>query len=95
MPAMNGPLPPGQPRRMLDALRERWRAFAHQHPDAVRYGALTAAVIFVLICGVTGYYYVTFSRMIDARLHGEADIGWILTSEAHFRLRIRTQACSV
>ena len=29
--------------------------------------------MFVLVCGVTGYYYVTFSRMIDARLHGEAD----------------------
>ena len=24
-------------------------------------------------CALTGYYYVTFSRMIDARLHGERD----------------------
>jgi penicillin-binding protein 1B len=52
---------------------KRWRAFQRRHPDAVKYGALSAALIFVLLCGATGYYYVTFSRMIDARLHGEAD----------------------
>ena len=25
----------------------------------------------LVLCGVTGYYYVLFSRMIDARIHGE------------------------
>ena len=29
--------------------------------------------LFVVTCALTGYYYVTFSRMIDARLHGERD----------------------
>ena len=30
-------------------------------------------MLFVVTCALTGYYYVTFSRMIDARLHGERD----------------------
>jgi penicillin-binding protein 1B len=34
-------------------------------------GAL--AIPFLLLSGVTIYYYVTFSRMIDARMHGEFD----------------------
>src|SRR5438045_817540 len=52
--------------RTLDAWRERWRATARRHPDAVRYSAGAAAVIFILGCALTGYYYVAFSRMIDA-----------------------------
>ena len=27
----------------------------------------------VVLCGVLGYYYVSFARIIDARLHGERD----------------------
>jgi len=30
-------------------------------------------VLLVAACAVTGYYYVTFSRMIDARLRGEME----------------------
>ena len=44
----------------------RWRGWK-------LYALLAVAVPFVLLAGVTAYYYVTFSRMIDARLHGEFD----------------------
>ena len=54
-------------------LRQRvGRAVAERSP-AVTYTAMAVAVLFLLGCGVTGYYYVKFSRMIDARLHGERD----------------------
>ena len=42
-------------------------------PQATKYIAISAASLFVIMCALTGYYYVTFSRMIDARLHGERD----------------------
>src|SRR5215210_2303698 len=35
------------------------------------YTLITTGVAFLLLSLATGYYYVTFSRMIDARLHGE------------------------
>jgi penicillin-binding protein 1B len=35
------------------------------------YVALGLGIPIVLLCAVTIYYYVSFSRMIDARLHGE------------------------
>jgi penicillin-binding protein 1B len=35
------------------------------------YAALAIGIPFVLIVAVTSYYYVSFSRMIDARMHGE------------------------
>ncbi len=57
----------------LERLRARARAFQKQHPDVVKYGAATAAVLFVLVCLATGYYYTKLSRMIDARLLGEHD----------------------
>src|SRR6185295_13065188 len=38
-----------------------------------RYCAFGAIVVVSLLCIVTGYYYVTFARLIDARLHGERD----------------------
>ena len=57
----------------LDRGRARARAFQKQHPDLVKYGAISAAVLFVLACLATGYAYVTLSRMIDARLLGEHD----------------------
>jgi penicillin-binding protein 1B len=63
-------------RRPNDAAAELWArmvALGRRHPDAVRYTAITTAVLFVLFCGVLGYFYLTFSRMIDARLNGEAD----------------------
>src|SRR6187397_834684 len=57
----------------LDRAIASGRTFRKHHPDFVKYGAITAAVVFVLTCLVTGYYYVTLSRMIDARLLGEHD----------------------
>src|SRR5439155_17611402 len=39
----------------------------------VRYAALALAIPAVAIVGALGYYYVSFSRIIDARLHGERD----------------------
>ncbi len=39
----------------------------------IRVAALLAAVPLVLVCFALGYYYVTFARLIDARLHGERD----------------------
>jgi len=38
-----------------------------------RYAAAAAAVPFVLLVLLGGYYWVTFGRLIDARLHGERD----------------------
>lgn len=35
------------------------------------YAVLAIVIPFVIIFSVTGYYYVSFSRMIDARMHGE------------------------
>jgi penicillin-binding protein 1B len=43
--------------------RQRW----------VRYAALALSIPLVLLCGAAGYYYVSFARVIDARLHGERD----------------------
>lgn len=57
----------------LKRLHERLRSGARRHPDIVKYGAIAGATVFLLACAATGYYYVTFSRMIDARLHGERD----------------------
>jgi len=39
----------------------------------ILYVFLPLSVLLVIACGVTSYYYVTFSRMIDARLHGEME----------------------
>jgi penicillin-binding protein 1B len=36
-----------------------------------RYALVALAGPLVVLCSVLGYYYVTFSRMIDARMHGE------------------------
>jgi penicillin-binding protein 1B len=60
-------------RELFFRSRDRVAELARAHPKATRYIAITAASLFVVFCGLTGYYYVTFSRMIDARLHGERD----------------------
>jgi len=39
----------------------------------VRYAALAASVPLVILWFIAGYYYVSFARLIDARLHGERD----------------------
>ncbi len=43
--------------------RRRWK----------RYVFVAVAVPMLVLSGVTAYYYVVFSRMIDARLHGEME----------------------
>ncbi|MCM3881653.1 MAG: PBP1A family penicillin-binding protein [Vicinamibacterales bacterium] len=53
--------------------RDRARQIARRYPRELKYIAIGAAIVFVVVCGLTGYYYVTMSRMIDARLHGERD----------------------
>jgi penicillin-binding protein 1B len=60
-------------RPLLASLQDRARRLAATYPRATKYTVITAAVLFVVACAFTGYYYVTFSRMIDARLHGERD----------------------
>jgi penicillin-binding protein 1B len=52
---------------------DRAWARARAHPTALKYVAIAAGILFGIFCALTGYYYVTFSRMIDARLHGERD----------------------
>jgi penicillin-binding protein 1B len=42
-------------------------------PEWVRYALSAAAVAAVLSVGTLSYYYVSFSRLIDARLHGERE----------------------
>ena len=51
----------------------RLRRTAAAHPQVVKYGAITIAVLALLVSAVMGYYYVTFAREIDARLHGERE----------------------
>jgi penicillin-binding protein 1B len=47
--------------RFARVRRRRW----------VRFAALALGIPFVLGCVAIAYYYVTFSRLIDARMHGE------------------------
>ena len=53
----------------------RWRGVRVRFPAArwkrVLLGIAGALAIFT--CGVLGYYYVQFSNIIQARLHGERD----------------------
>jgi penicillin-binding protein 1B len=55
------------------ALQNRARHVVVTYPRATKYALITAASLFVVTCFLTGYYYFSFSRMIDARLHGERD----------------------
>ncbi len=72
-------MPAPKPRRSaskggkVTAMRGRARRVAAAYPRATQYTIVTIAVLFVVTCALTGYYYVTFSRMIDVRLHGERD----------------------
>ncbi|HJR61859.1 MAG TPA: PBP1A family penicillin-binding protein [Vicinamibacterales bacterium] len=51
----------GKPARAKGRRRRGWKFYA----------LLALGIPLLLLSVVTGYYYVTFSRMIDARLHGE------------------------
>ena len=42
-------------------------------PNWLRVAALVCSLPVLGLCAATGYYYVSFARMIDARLHGERD----------------------
>src|SRR5665213_2933559 len=53
--------------------RARIRVAALWRKRWVRWTAVAAAIPTVALCIVAGYYYVTFARLIDARLHGERD----------------------
>src|SRR5688572_11177060 len=57
----------------LAAVRSRARGVAATYPRASMYTIGALAALLVVTCALTGYYYVAFSRMIDARLHGERD----------------------
>ena len=48
-------------RRRVKLLGKRWKLYA----------LVALAGPLVVFLGVLGYYYVVFSRMIDARLHGD------------------------
>ncbi len=50
-----------RPRTLIRWRKQSWKFYAF----------VALAVPAVLVSGLTAYYYVTFSRMIDARLHGE------------------------
>ena len=66
--------PRKRPARSLFAqLNDRARTITRENPRATKYTLIAAAAIAVAGCALTGYYYVTFSSMIDARLHGERD----------------------
>ena len=54
-------------------LRDRATEVARRNPRATKYSAIAIGGIFIVACGLTGFYYVKFSNMIDARLHGERD----------------------
>src|SRR6476660_1049989 len=54
-------------------LRDKVRYTASRYPRAVKYLAIATAVFFIVFCTLTSYYFVLFSRLIDARLHGERD----------------------
>ena len=54
-------------------LGDRARVLMRANPRATKYTAIAVASLFVIACALTGYYYVKFSQMIDARLHGERD----------------------
>jgi penicillin-binding protein 1B len=57
----------------LATVRDRAIALAKANPKITKYAAIAVASWFVIACALTGYYYVSFSQMIDARLHGERD----------------------
>jgi penicillin-binding protein 1B len=56
----------GKGRRGLAAVKLRFRRRGWKF-----YVALAVGLPLVVLCGVMGYYYVVFSRMIDARIHGQ------------------------
>jgi penicillin-binding protein 1B len=44
-----------------------------RHPAAVRYALLGCAIASLIVGAVVAYFYISFSGIIDARLHGERE----------------------
>jgi len=56
--------------RRAKARTQKW---VSRHPIAVRYALLGCAVASLVVGATLAYFYVSFSRIIDARLHGERE----------------------
>ena len=56
---------PGKPRSVRLRVPGIW------HKRWVRVTTAVMAIPVVVLCGALGYYYVSFARLLDARLHGE------------------------
>ena len=53
--------------------RSSWFAFTRLHRRWQTYAAGVAAILVVAAIGGTTYFYKSYARMIDARLHGERE----------------------
>src|SRR5262249_12044133 len=53
--------------------RQRLGTWIARNPRLVRYALLGCAMASLVIGAVLIYYYISFSRIIDARLHGERE----------------------
>src|SRR5882724_3972211 len=58
---------------MAKTRRERARKWIARNPTPVRYALLACAVGSLVAGALLIYVYVSFSRVIDARLHGERE----------------------
>ena len=61
VPASKTPAKPASRKRLAFLRGRSWKFYA----------VLAIGIPFLLFSTVVGYYYVVFSRMIDARMHGE------------------------
>src|SRR4051812_2112391 len=57
----------------MKTLRARTRKWIARNPTPVRYALFGCAVASLVVGAVLIYYYVSFSRIIDARLSGERE----------------------
>jgi hypothetical protein len=51
----------------------RARTWISRHPAAVRYCLLGCALASLIVGAMLSYFYISFSEIIDARLHGERE----------------------
>ena len=52
--------------------RDRAHAVMRQYPRATTYTAIALAALFVITCGLTGYYYVKFQHDVRASRQRDA-----------------------
>jgi hypothetical protein len=69
---MPSPRPRKKKQRSTPA-RARIRVVALWRKRWVRWTAVAVAIPTAALCLVAAYYYISFARLIDARLHGERD----------------------